>query len=138
MMKFLDGPCAGASLNLQRCPILLRVTSKPKPNARCGTGNAGLQFDALDQLGDTALPEETIYVYILHKKEGSAFVDGRDPKTGKRFGYVAQVGVYRFYEDRPDDEGGDKGFPGAVQPPDEVMRDNAKWMEWCKGQAKLV
>ena len=105
MISFIDGPAEGVRLSLQRMVFFLRVVR-----------DANGKWDALDQPDDTPAAGETIYVYRHDKTTGSAFVDGRDPKTGKRWGRVENVATYRLH---------------TVQPDDAAMRDNAAWSKWC-------
>jgi hypothetical protein len=109
---FIDGPAEGVKLSLSRAPKYLRVVMK---NIICGRGVS--KWDALDKLDDKPDPNETIYAYCMTKTgiTGRGFVDGRDPKTGKRWGHSFESANYEFVPD---------------QPPDEVLRDNVKWAEW--------
>ncbi len=114
MTRFLDGPAAGQLLMLKRAPVFLRVVQ-----------DRGGKWDALDQLSDTPQPGETVTIYRkVFGSGGSAFVDGRDLKTGKRWGGLFQSGDYRVV---------------AEQPAAEVTRDTAKWQEWCEAEvAKII
>lgn len=102
---FADGPAKGQRLSLQRSPILLRVV------------NVGDHWDALDQLDDQASSNETITVYVLAAAPGVCFIDGRDPKTGRRFGERRSMGTYKLLPEQPEDA---------------ILRDNALWREWCR------
>jgi hypothetical protein len=74
------------------------------------------KFDALDQLADTANEDETISVYYAEpKRMGFAFYDG------KGGGWTSIIAGYLYL---------------TPQPPDAVMRDNAKWVAWCSEYAK--
>lgn len=103
--RFTDGPAAGVDLLLSRAPIFLRVTHDP----------AQQKWDALDQLGDEAFDGEKIFCYRLIGNHGFCHVDGRDKKTGKRFGKNYVLAEYVFYEN---------------QPPESILRDNAQWQAW--------
>ena len=103
--RFIDGPAAGVCLSLSRAAMFLRAV----------LGDDG-KWDALDQLEDTPSASETAYVYIIQGEPGTAFVDGRDPKTGKRYGRKEVIAEYRFFE---------------PQPSAEIMRNNDKWGEWA-------
>lgn len=92
VITFLDGPAEGVKLSLQRLVLFLRVV-------RSESGS----WDALDLLEDQAEPGETIFVYRHNGTEGSAFVDGRDPKTGKRWGRVEHIASYRLHSVQPPD-----------------------------------
>jgi len=105
MITFLDGPADGQHLNLRRTPVLLRVVQ------------AGNAFDALDQLDDTASPDETITVYQLTQAPGWCHIDGRDAKTGRRWGETRPIATYALLPEQPDDA---------------TLRDNAAWREWCR------
>lgn len=112
MVTFDDGPAAGARLSLQRSPLLLRIVQ-----------NAKDQIDALDQLDDVPESDERIAVYLLVRNDGNAFIDGRDPKTGKRFGRREAMASYELYD---------------PQPTDEQARDPKKWHDWCATQVEAV
>lgn len=120
MTRFEDGPCKRAILHLQRTPIMLRVTMvfHHGNGERTGFGEWDGQptFDALDQLDDVPKPEEKIFVYRLKDHSGVRFVDGRDKKTGKRWGRSERIATYALY---------------PTQPGDEILRDTAKWQQWC-------
>jgi len=110
MTRFTDGPCAGTVLHLSRAPMFLRAVIAPN-----GT------VDALDKLDDTPAPDENIYAYIICGEVSSGFVDGRDPKTGKRWGRTFEGAPYRLFEHQPDDA---------------TMRDQKKWSAWCHEAAQ--
>lgn len=107
-VRFIDGPADGVRMSFQREVYFLRVVRDP----------AG-KWDALDQPDDTPSDNEVIVVYHHVKTDGVAFVDGRDPKTGKRFGRVENSMVYMLH---------------PIQPTDSEMRDNDKWRAWCFAQ----
>ena len=104
MITFQGGPASGLTLELQRAPMFLRVVHN------------GKTFDALDQLDDKPEPGETIFTYKIIGQPGYAFIDGRDKKTGERFGRKTAIAKYEFY---------------YTQPSDEIMLDNDKWGAWA-------
>lgn len=106
---FLDGPAQGVHLSLQRIPFFLRVTYCERTKT----------WDALDQTDDVPKPEEKLFVYVNKSLDGGAFVDGRDPKTGKRFGRFEMMATYAV---RPE------------QPPDAEIRTAEGWTAWCEAQ----
>jgi hypothetical protein len=106
MIRFLDGPAKEAKLTLRRTPVYLRVVCDPNE-----------KWDALDQLTDTPASNEKLFAYKIVSHDGAAFVDGRDSKTGKRFGYCAQLASYSVVADQPDEA---------------TMRDAAKWRAWIE------
>lgn len=113
MVSCADGPARGERLRIKRAPILLRVVHS---HAR--------GWDALDEIGDTPTPDETIYVYVLQGEPSVCFVDGRDPKTGRRCGEMRRVGTYAV---------------AAEQPDGSTLRDTAAWRSWCASiQNRLV
>lgn len=120
MTLFLDGPAHGKSLELERTPLLLRVCLRFESTDLIG-GERVDDVDALDQLDDEALKNERLYVYRLKDKPGVAFIDGRDPKTGGRVGRRVSLASYRL---------------NRVQPPDDVMRDRARWQAWALEQPR--
>jgi hypothetical protein len=110
MTRFEDGPAKGQVLTLRRAAIFLRVV-------RDENG----AWDALDQLDDTAKPDETLFAYQCVGNIGSAFIDGKDPVTGRRMGYRAMIASYRFVPD---------------QPTDAEMRSTFGWQKWCQAEAE--
>lgn len=108
MTKFIGGFADGKVLGLGRAPHFLRVTQ-----------TADGKVDGLDCLEDEVFPEESVLVYVLASNDGGAFVDGRDPKTGKRFGKFMVAATYELSQ---------------VQPSDEIVRDNSAWRKWCREQ----
>lgn len=93
------------TLAIRRAPVLLRVVYGPEG------------IDTLDQLEDTIRPGETAYVYRLTEPAASAFVDGRDPKTGRRTGGHRYIGKYELLPNQPDQS---------------ILVDNEKWRAWCQ------
>lgn len=106
MVKFLDGPAKGLTLQLRRAPLYLRVTEADG-------------WDALDQLDDVPLGDETLTAYRRVGTAGTLHVDGRD-KKGRRWGAWYALAEYRVAE---------------PQPSDAVMRETAAWRKWCAAQA---
>lgn len=104
--NFRNGPASGTILHLQRTPVLIRAVQD-----QSGT------WDALDQLDDTAKPDEKIVVYVLFRQPTAALVDG--VRGGKRCGWRMSIAEYVVVAEQPDDA---------------TMRDNGKWREWCRTQ----
>lgn len=108
--NFIDGPAAGTVLSLQRAPLMLRVVVD-----RDG------KVDALDLLADSPKPNESVYCYIMAGPPGpTGFIDGRDPKTGRRWGHPFASATYRLHD---------------VPPSDETMRSNHAWSGWVNENA---
>ncbi len=110
MSYFHDGPHGGKHLSLQRAPFLLRVVVDQAGN-----------LDALDQLADTPRPGETITVYRRISDPMTVHIDGKDPKTGRRWGRWEQSANYRL---------------AKVQPDDLEARDSARWRTWAQANAR--
>ncbi len=105
MITFTDGPACGQILSLSRSPIMLRV----------GYNRVTHKWDALDQVDDRADRNDSIFVYRIDGYQGMAHVDGRDPKTGKRFGRWEAMASYALLPE---------------QPADADVRENAAWQQW--------
>lgn len=105
MVSFENGPAAGKVLTLRRAPLFLRVT-------QAATG----VFDALDLVHDQPAAAEAIFVYRRLGAAGSVHLDGRNAKTGRRFGEWFAIADYRF---------------SVRQPEDGVLRDTTLWQAWC-------
>ncbi len=115
MTNFLDGPAAGITLMLRRAPLFLRVTyDKTFASAVCKKGRT--EWDALDMLDDTPAAHEFLYAYRREGNAGSVHIDGRDSKTGRRFGRTYTTAEYVLVQEQPDDE---------------TMRSAEKWQAWC-------
>ncbi len=112
MTTFEDGPAKGQTLMLHRATIFLRVVVDDKAS--------GMLWDALDQPDDVPKATEKLYAYQCTGVRGSAFVDGRDPKTGKRFGNRVPITSYKLVK---------------PQPTDAEMRSTFGWQKWCKEEA---
>jgi hypothetical protein len=119
MATFIDGPAAGVTLELKRCPYLLRVVR------RIGTGKAGgpdlkgpvevpvIGWDALDQPEDRPEPAETIYLYKADLSTvGRAHVC-RSPRS--RSGWITWAD-YHFVD---------------PQPSEMELRVQAEWEHYC-------
>jgi len=100
MTTFLDGPAAGVVLGLKRAPVLLRVVRA-----------VGGDWDALDQLTDSAAPDEAITVYARASEPFSAHVN-----MGRKGCFWFESAEYRVL---------------AVQPADAAVRTNAAWRAWA-------
>lgn len=100
MTRFLDGPAAGVVLSLKRAPLLLRVVRA-----------VGGDWDALDQLADTAGPDEAITVYARASAPFSGHVN-----LGRKGCVWFKAADYRVL---------------AVQPADAAVRTNAAWRAWA-------
>jgi hypothetical protein len=105
MTRLLGGPAEGISLELQRSPLFLRVTYDQHSQ----------KWDALDQLDDEAFDGEKLFVYRQQGKPGYCHVDGRDKKTGKRYGRSFAIAEYAFWEH---------------QPPQDLLASNERWQAW--------
>lgn len=107
MTDFIDGPAMGKRLTLGGAPIMLQVVQ----------GRDG-KIDALDSPDDQPAPNEEVYLYIRVGPPGATgFIDGRDPKTGRRTGGMFASATYRLWPD---------------QPAAEVLRDTAAFRQWCE------
>jgi hypothetical protein len=106
VIEFLDGPARGQFLDLRRAPVVLRVV-------RSSRG----KFDALDQPGDVATADETIFPYLLACTPTQMHIYAAKSAGGSR--WVA-CGVYELLA------------PLGVEPTDSTMRDNARWFDWCE------
>jgi hypothetical protein len=120
VITFLDGPAHGQSFTLLRAPVLLRVVSKQHTYA---DGRVYTKWDALDLFSDVAVADEAIHLYESVGIPQFVHLDGRDRKTGKRWGRTEYHGEYRLFTDPPADD---------------VLRDNVKWVEWCESVKERV
>lgn len=100
MTRFIDGPAKGVTLMLHRSPVYLRVV-------RSKDG----KWDALDQLYDQPAEDEDVFVYVLTKPPGHAFIDG--PKISG----VWPIAEYKTLSDKP----------AASE-----FRQNKSWALWCE------
>lgn len=100
MSKFLDGPAEGVVLELRRAPFMLRAVRK------------GDKWDALDQAGDEANPDEEIFVYRL-TAEATRVHLCRSPR--RLSGWIA-LGEYRLLPEQPEDK---------------HVRTTKAWQDWC-------
>lgn len=105
MTKFEDGPAQGQTLMIRRAPVFLRLTFD------------GKKWDALDQLDDEPLQNETLHVYRITDMPGHIHLNtGRKPGGG-----FFPLANYRFYQ---------------PQPMDEQVRTFAAWKSWCESQPR--
>jgi hypothetical protein len=109
MIRFLDGPAMGQSLELKRTPRFLRVV-----HSAAGT------WDALDLIADVPREDETIHVYQIDGQAGFMHLDYTERRTGRLRSKTYLTADYRYY---------------PVQPDDATARDTASWQAWCAGQA---
>jgi hypothetical protein len=119
MTKFIDGPASHVVLELQRSPLFLRVVHDTT-YATAVCKKARREWDALDLLTDTPRLGEKVYVYVKVSDDGTVHVDGRDAKTGKRFGRWLSMATYKLFD---------------PQPPDATTRNTKLWQEWAHVQA---
>ncbi len=107
MINFNGGPAGGATLELRRAPLFLRVVIDESDNV-----------DALDQLADKPRPNETVYVYRRTRHDGTMFLCGRSHGRGCR---VTAVATYEYY------------LPVFQEEPVD-FRDTTEWRAWCEAQ----
>lgn len=100
MTTFLDGPAKGQTLMLKRGPYFLRVVTD------------GKKWDALDQLDDTAVPGEQIFVYVMEGIPSRMHLNAR----GGRGGFFVSA-TYKLAPNQPKD--------GEVRKIDD-------WAVWCQ------
>lgn len=113
MTTFEDGPAAGQTLMLRRSPLFLRVVTDPTNKNR---------IDALDQIDDNPGEFENPTAYVRVGKPIFAFVDF----AGKAKSLSGAWPIAKYVV-----------LPESDQPPEEVLRDSARWQRWCKAMAKL-
>ncbi len=101
MTTFEDGPAAGEYLSLKRAPLYLRVTDN------------GSVWDALDQVGDTPRPNETLHCYRLKEPAGNCHVHRQGG------GGWFKVATYVYV---------------SPQPSDAKMRTTGAWRNWTAKQ----
>ena len=111
MTTFTNGPAKGASLELARSPLFLRV-------AQSTSGD----WDALDLIADTPKLDERIVVYRRAEKPSSVCLDYTD-KQGRRRGKIIAWAKYALHD---------------VQPDDATARSNGSWQAWCVEQQKAI
>jgi hypothetical protein len=87
MTTFENGPAAGQTLMLKRCPVFLRVVR-----------NSSGEVDALDQLDDEPAADEAIFAYRTDGTTGTVHIR---KKFGGGFYPIAD---YRIVENQPSDE----------------------------------
>ncbi len=112
MSKFHQGPADGKLLSIARAPRFLRVVVGPNN-----------KVDALDQVDDTPTDQEEIHVYEIQTQPVQAFVDGKDPVTGRRFGRRVEIADYAY-------------FP--QQPQDHEVRTTDAWHKWVRATAERL
>lgn len=99
------------TLQVKRRPLYLRFVRRPNRSGRCS--RTAYQWDALDQLDDTPDPAEEIIVAACVGKTSAHFDMVKD---GRRVGVWETI--YHYH-------------PIENQPPDDVLRDTAKWVDWA-------
>lgn len=104
LCRFVGGPAEGQALQLERAPILLRVT-------RDRTG----AWDALDQLTDTPRPDEQIFVYRTDGEPSGWVHIARDRRAGGHF--MGRLQAYRIFD---------------AAPPQAAVRELASWQSWAR------
>ncbi len=112
MVTFLNGPAAGQILQLQRAPMLLRVTRD-----KLGDG----AFDALDQLDDTPKGTEELWAYRCVENHGMVHISYT--RKGRRCGGFYAHAKYALVEQQPEEK---------------IMRNTARWRQWCIEASKKV
>lgn len=105
--RFKGGLADGVTLLLQRAPLFLRAVKA-----------ADKKWDALDQPTDRPEPNEVVVAYRKVSDDGAAFIDFSG-KGGRRAGMRCTSATYEYLD---------------LQPPDEALRDSAKWRAWCEAQ----
>lgn len=105
MTTFTDGPAKGQTLMLKRAAKFLRVTQ------------ADGKFDALDQIGDTPKPEETLFAYVLTGEVGHCHLN-----MGRGRGGFYPIATYRLVPE---------------QPSQATMRLQGAWEAWCLANRNL-
>lgn len=103
----LNFPLLKSGLMVDRAPTYLRLTCE-------NIGKADRRWDALDQPDDIPRSDEMI---IAARKMFTTAVHVDGVRDGKRFGEWRLTAEYE---------------PCDPQPSEEIMRDNAKWQQWCQ------
>ncbi len=80
--------------------------------------NEGKKWDALDQPGDVPELSESLHAYQLTERPLMAHLN-----MGRGRGGFYPLSSYKLVQ---------------VQPTDAVMRDQAKWRQWCEENKNLV
>ena len=111
MIRFIDGPVAGAVLSLRRTPVMLRVVE----------GRDDI-IDALDELDDDPKPSETIYVYMLASVPQTVHID-RGEINGRHVGEWHTTAEYTVW---------------PQQPTDDQMRTTDAWRAWVESQRPQI
>lgn len=81
MCKLLDGPGAGQSFVVKRCPVFLRVVHSKASG-----------WDVLNEKDDTPKDDEEVYVYQRVSEPVKAFVDGTGLHT------LMVIAEYKFLD----------------------------------------
>ena len=110
MVRFLDGPVAGTTLQLTRAPQLLRAVRDPEG-----------KVDALDMLHDEPAKDEEIFVYQRERFLSAVFVEYF--ATSRRGG---QAFFQTDYSALPE------------QPGDDEVRTTEAWRAWCETRKGAV
>lgn len=142
MLTFVDGPAAGKTISLRRAPRFLRITRR---RFLLGMEDPGEEFDGLDQPGDVARHDESLYAYETKKLEGRAHM--RFSGKAKSASGIYDIAEYRFIEPQPADDimHGRRQVLGSrdlVRDPTlwasvNGFSDNKKWIAWCERQPPL-
>lgn len=110
MLRFLDGPAGGVTVDCRRAPVFLRVV-----RSDCCSGTTAV-WDALDQPDDKPARKETIHVYRLSSIPYQYHVC-RSPRS--RSGWSV---------------GADYNYVGEID--EKFTRDNAAWVKWAENRAR--
>lgn len=100
MTNFIGGPVDGRILLLKRAPHFLRVV------------RGAMGFRALDQIEDTAAPDESISVYRVSGPVGENTVLLTPTSSG-----TYKVATYVHQSPQPDDS---------------LIRETTAWQSWCR------
>jgi hypothetical protein len=107
---FLQHGTSRGPLTLKRTPTYLRFVMR---------GVNWDTLDALDQLDDTPADDERVLAAVVRDRN-MVHLDGTD-KRGRRCAWW--IPSYTYVLVQP-------------QPPDDTMRDTAKWRAWCLEQQR--
>lgn len=98
-------------LDLERVPKYIRAVHATSPPDGIG------EWDALDQLDDEPVEDESITVFRLHEKS-NMHIEYTDKKTGRRCGKWLSLATYRLHSEQPGN----------------AARDNDAWRKWATDQ----